>query len=420
MAYEYLQSKTLIYFAVSVLLFITCSTNSISDSAAEIKSNEARSSNYSATNTLWMSRPDLLEGDIMLEEGKGRASVNKKIHVWPGGTVPYVMDSGLTALARLVISKAMRKMESLSCIRFKLRTNEPYFVRFIRGVGCYSCIGRTMDMKGQVVSIGFGCEKEGIVLHELMHTVGFFHTNSRPDRDAYVIVYSKNIRPGFERNFRKYSHGQVDRLGAPYDVTSVMHVPRRSWSRNGRNTIESRAGAHVVLGQQRGLSVVDKQQLNQLYNCGGKKGCFVSVGIEKGQIRDSQLRASSYKIYHEPHQARLHLTAGSKGNGAWCAARSRSGEYLQIDLGSRHKITAVATQGIASLFTKAWVKGYKVQSSDDGRRWVLNTQILRGNWDANSVQYNALRTPFSGRYVRLVPTDWYSQICLRVELYGCK
>ena len=64
----------------------------------------------------------------------------------------------------------------------------------------------------------------------------------------------------------------MDRLGAPYDVTSVMHVPRRSWSRNGRNTIESRAGAHVVLGQQRGLSVVDKQQLNQLYNCGGNKG----------------------------------------------------------------------------------------------------------------------------------------------------
>ena len=32
----------------------------------------------------------------MLEEGNGRASVNKKIHVWPGGNVPYVMDSGLS------------------------------------------------------------------------------------------------------------------------------------------------------------------------------------------------------------------------------------------------------------------------------------------------------------------------------------
>lgn len=70
----------------------------------------------------------------------------------------------------------------------------------------------------------------------------------------------------------KYSHGQVDRLGAPYDVTSLMHLPRSSWSRNGRNTIESRAGAHVVLGQRRGLSVVDKQQLNQLYRCGSNQG----------------------------------------------------------------------------------------------------------------------------------------------------
>lgn len=61
---------------------------------------------------------------------------------------------------------------------------------------CYSCIGRTMDPKGQVVSIGYGCDHEGIILHELMHTVGFFHTNSRPDRDAYVIVYTNNIKHG--------------------------------------------------------------------------------------------------------------------------------------------------------------------------------------------------------------------------------
>lgn len=72
---------------------------------------------------------------------------------------------------------------------------------------------------------------------------------------------------GYERNFKKYSHGQVDRLGAPYDTTSLMHLPRNSWSRNGMNTLESRAGAHVVLGQMQDLSVVDKQQLNQLYKC---------------------------------------------------------------------------------------------------------------------------------------------------------
>lgn len=86
---------------------------------------------------------------------------------------------------------------------------------------------------------------------------------------------------GYEGNFRKYSHGQVDRLGAPYDTTSLMHLPRNSWSTNGRNTIESRAGTHVVLGQMQGLTVVDKQQLNQLYKCKNNYGKKYSVFYPK-------------------------------------------------------------------------------------------------------------------------------------------
>ena len=86
---------------------------------------------------------------------------------------------------------------------------------------------------------------------------------------------------GYEGNFKKYSHGQVDRLGAPYDTTSLMHLPRNSWSTNGRNTIESRAGAHVVLGQMLGLSVVDKQQLNQLYKCKNNYGKKHTVFYQK-------------------------------------------------------------------------------------------------------------------------------------------
>ena len=78
--------------------------------------------------------------------------------------------------------------------------------------------------------------------------------------------------PGFQRNFQKFSYAQVDRLGAPYDLNSLMHLYRMSWSKNGKNTIEARAGAGIPLGTKQGLSDIDRQQLNQLYRCGGYKG----------------------------------------------------------------------------------------------------------------------------------------------------
>ena len=71
--------------------------------------------------------------------------------------------------------------------------------------------------ENQEISIGHGCEhvnfnffknfyfelKFGIITHEIAHALGFFHEQSRWDRDEFVELNVDNIMPGFEDQFQK-------------------------------------------------------------------------------------------------------------------------------------------------------------------------------------------------------------------------
>ena len=83
-------------------------------------------------------------------------------------------------------------------------------------------MGRTGG--GQTVSLGKGCIHVGIVIHELMHAAGFWHEQSRADRDDYIEINYDNVLDGMGHNFLKYTLDRIQHLGAPYDTGSWQFI----------------------------------------------------------------------------------------------------------------------------------------------------------------------------------------------------
>ena len=59
---------------------------------------------------------------------------------------------------------------------------------------CHSNLG--MIGGRQTISIGRGCERKGIVQHEILHALGRIHEQSRLDRDQYVQINLNNVQQG--------------------------------------------------------------------------------------------------------------------------------------------------------------------------------------------------------------------------------
>ncbi|XP_066928918.1 astacin-like isoform X2 [Clytia hemisphaerica] len=187
-------------------------------------------------------------------ERKRREVVSSTLLLWPNGVVPYNFSNGFPYEKQ--VKEAMREVERLTCIRFVPRTTQRGYVEFIRGYGCYSEIG--YKRRQQRISIGSGYQWKGVIIHEILHAVGFYHEQSRLDRDQYLHINWDNIDTRNKRNFQKYDRG-----------VAVMQYGNYAFAINIRlMTIVSKSDAKERLGQRRGMSSSDIRQLNMRYGCG--------------------------------------------------------------------------------------------------------------------------------------------------------
>ncbi|XP_077383203.1 meprin A subunit beta-like [Festucalex cinctus] len=206
---------------------------------------------------------DLLLDDI-LPPPIQRSAISSKSRLWTL-SVPYVLDNSLYMNAKGVTLRALEQFRLKSCIDFKVRDDELYFISVKKLSGCFSYVGRATP-EGQDLSIGQSCDHIAIVEHEFLHALGFYHEQSREDRDDYVTIVFENIRAGREHNFRKVN-GSITQ-GVPYDYLSVMHYGNYAFSNGKGSTIITKDPAFKdVIGQRLGMSQRDVQELNLLYNC---------------------------------------------------------------------------------------------------------------------------------------------------------
>ncbi|GII77288.1 hypothetical protein Sru01_22700 [Sphaerisporangium rufum] len=259
------------------------------------------------------------------------AATSDRDALWPGGVVPYVLSPALPPEARAAVTAAIGDFTERTCVRFVPRAGQDGFLDIFPGGGCYSYVGRRRTGP-QDVSVGPGCERKGIVIHELMHALGFYHEHSRSDRDTAVTVHLENVLDGYAAQFQKLRPPQ-NRLFGAFDYGSVMLYGRAFFSRNGKDTLVPRVS--VPIGQRVGFSPADVAAVRALYACppaaprSGSKG-----GEAKPQDRDRH-HQDHQRVRHPAEVAPVQMGADRSHEVEDDAGRGRDAERRQPEPGQQ-------------------------------------------------------------------------------------
>ncbi|XP_063447404.1 zinc metalloproteinase nas-6-like [Mytilus trossulus] len=293
----------------------------------------------------------LTEGDIVRKGCKTRQSVNNYQQTWTVNKIPYVfIQNNYTAEERNFILTTFERVVSLTgrCIIFTPRTTEKDYIYIAKAGGCYSEVGRIGGP--QVLSIDVHCFRyhttmfNGTILHEIMHTLGFWHEHTRPDRDQYIKVNYDNVEQAHHFDYEKMDITETGLNDKKYDYYSIMHYSTRTFAKD-RQKPTFEPTQHVDMhdiGQRKYLSDVDIKGIQQLYQCGKPKVCaepvihiygYPVVKLKNFPITGSKVRYSCknhYTLVGSPERF-CRNDAKWSGDDPYCLGSSATNIYCNFD-----------------------------------------------------------------------------------------
>jgi len=184
--------------------------------------------------------------------------------LWPNGEVAYVYHSSLTVQDRDEVHKAFLDIQAKTCIRFHSRSpGEADYVSIEVDPNPNGCGFGAICRGGgyQYAKFGSFCRNKNTMVHELSHSLCLTHEQNRRDRDDYLHYNgcsSSDIPPKNDYETR----------GHLFDYQSQMIYQCNSCDLAGWPTMSGQPAG--LCAQSDGLSVLDADKINDLYNCKGK------------------------------------------------------------------------------------------------------------------------------------------------------
>lgn len=233
--------------------------------------------------------------------------------LWPGGVVPFVIDSSVTNTVTTTTAMDVWMFRVLSLspnVTFVERDpadpahNNYLFVRGVSGsvsssyVGvCSGCRdadgGDPVIGSGQIVRQG---ETAGVhtMAHEFCHALGWDHEHTRPDRDQYVFINTAFVPQEYIHNFNLRAAGNwpTDANLTPYDFASIMHYTPNAFVETSCGTLHCSVlpccsivaqspyfDYHCLMGQRSDLSNSDVQDVINVYGARPRQLYYVGLGL---------------------------------------------------------------------------------------------------------------------------------------------
>ncbi len=147
---------------------------------------------------------------------------------WTGGNVYYSFSNNVSAVQQKAFLDGAAEWATFANIHFIPWTTQANYVTVFVGQGLEggeSAVGMVGGQ--QFLEIGPTAWNRPTICHELGHTLGLVHEQSRSDRDSYVTILTNNIAAGQEGNFVELPNSKNE---TPYDFLSIMEYSRNELS----------------------------------------------------------------------------------------------------------------------------------------------------------------------------------------------